>query len=59
MPEDTAASFDLDDLVALTPWAVAGRYPEDIENPSAETASAMIDIATAVWQSVKELTTDD
>lgn len=48
MPVESARQFDLEALVELTPWAVAGRYPEDIENPTKEHAEWIIGIAAEV-----------
>ncbi|MGK2886649.1 MAG: HEPN domain-containing protein [Rhodococcus sp. (in: high G+C Gram-positive bacteria)] len=32
LPASNDVGFDIDALTDLAPWAVAGRYPEDIEN---------------------------
>ncbi len=48
MPKDVGARFDLDALINLMPWAVAGRYPEDIENPTAAQAQTTLDRAYQV-----------
>lgn len=37
-----ASNFERSTLVELTPWAVAGRYPEDIPDPSKELAHQLI-----------------
>lgn len=53
MPVDVAERFDLEVLIELTPWAIAGRYPEDIENPAAGQARAIVDSAADIVQEVK------
>lgn len=55
MPSEIAARFDLDALIEITPWAVAGRYPEDIENPTTEEAGRIIDFAVVVVQSANTI----
>jgi HEPN domain-containing protein len=37
--------FDIDALTNLAPWAVAGRYPEDIENPTGTEARRLVGLA--------------
>ncbi len=48
MPAEPRARFDLEALIELTPWAVAGRYPEDIENPTPTQARSLIDAAAHI-----------
>ena len=48
MPIRLAASFDSDRLAQLTPWAVAGRYPEGIPDPDEETTAELIATAEAI-----------
>lgn len=55
MPSDAAERFDLDALIELTPWAVAGRYPEDIENPSGAQAARVIELADDVVKSARSV----
>ena len=55
MPSEIAARFDLDALIEITPWAVAGRYPEDIENPTTGEAGRIIDFAVVVVQSANTI----
>ena len=45
LPSDQANEFDLEALAELTPWAVAGRYPEDIANPDASTTHRLVESA--------------
>ena len=40
-------------LIGLSPWSVAGRYPEDIEVPSADTARRMVEVAQVVIDQVR------
>jgi HEPN domain-containing protein len=47
LPSEMADEFDLDALEELTPWAVAGRYPEDIANPDLNTTRRLIESATS------------
>lgn len=55
MPSDAAERFDPDALIELTPWAVAGRYPEDIENPSGAQAARVIELADDVVKSARSV----
>ena len=48
MPADSASNFDIESVAELTPWAVAGRYPEDIPNPDKLTTRRLIDAAQTV-----------
>ena len=34
LPGNANPGFDVSALTELAPWAVAGRYPENIENPT-------------------------
>jgi HEPN domain-containing protein len=45
LPAELQGSFDEHALIELSPWAVAGRYPEDIENPSNSEVASALDIA--------------
>ena len=40
LPPDDQAQFKLEQLAELSPWAVAGRYPEDVANPTKAHTSA-------------------
>ena len=53
MPSNVAERFDLDALIELTPWAVAGRYPEDIANPTSAEAARAIEHANSVVGSAR------
>ncbi len=55
MPSDVAARFDVNALIELTPWAVAGRYPEDIENPTSAQAARVIELADDVVKSARSV----
>lgn len=55
MPSDAAERFDLDALIELTPWAIAGRYPEDIENPTSAQAARVIELADEVMKSARSV----
>ena len=55
LPPRDGTHFDRKTLAELSPWAVAGRYPEDIENPSLDettltvgNARRIVDIATRI-----------
>jgi HEPN domain-containing protein len=48
MPAGAASSFDYEAVAELTPWAVAGRYPEDIPSPDLPTTRRLIDAARTV-----------
>ena len=43
-----AGDFERPMLVALDPWAVAGRYPEDIPEPTRDETSWLVAGARAV-----------
>lgn len=45
---DTAKIFDRSALIDLSPWAVAGRYPEDMPDPSAEDAARLVASAHSI-----------
>jgi HEPN domain-containing protein len=45
LPAHVAQQFDVDSVAELTPWAVAGRYPEDIPNPDDVTTQHLVDSA--------------
>jgi HEPN domain-containing protein len=48
MPPEPANAFDFEAVAELTPWAVAGRYPEDIPSPDLTTTRRLIDTAQTV-----------
>jgi HEPN domain-containing protein len=48
LPADLRARFDVQALEALTPWAIAGRYPEAIPSPDAATTAAVVAMAREV-----------
>lgn len=48
MPEHLAIQFDPESLIALTPWAVAGRYPDDITPPTSHEARRIVQLAADV-----------
>lgn len=43
-----AGAFDQSELDDLTPWAVAGRYPEDVPEPSRQDAMRLVGEARSV-----------
>ena len=49
---DAADVFDRSALIDLTPWAVAGRYPEDMPDPSAHEAVELVASARAIVDAV-------
>jgi HEPN domain-containing protein len=59
LPSGLRSRFDENALVALTPWAVAGRYPKEVENPNGSTIEAVLalarDVVTAARQVVDPL----
>ena len=57
LPASSAPSFDIAALVELAPWAVAGRYPEDIPNPTATEAGHIVELAQAAVRLAGELMT--
>lgn len=48
LPPEIATTLDRDALISLSPWAVAGRYPEDIADPSDDATTALVNAARAV-----------
>lgn len=48
LPASTGIDFNIEALTELAPWAVAGRYPEDIENPTPQEARRLFDLASEV-----------
>lgn len=48
MPAEPASTFDFEAVAELTPWAVAGRYPEDIPSPDLATTRRLIHAAKTV-----------
>lgn len=50
MPAEPASTFDFEAVAELTPWAVAGRYPEDIPSPDLPTTRRLIHAAKTVLQ---------
>lgn len=54
LPLELQAGFDRQDLEALTPWAIAGRYPDDLLDADAETASSLIEAASRVLAAARE-----
>jgi hypothetical protein len=53
LPPSAASAFDAGTLTRLPPWSVAGRYPEDISSPSAETARHAVEAAQTVLDHVR------
>ncbi|MFP3901359.1 MAG: HEPN domain-containing protein [Acidimicrobiia bacterium] len=45
--------FERSALVELSPWAVAGRYPEDLPEPTADETRHLIEVAALVAQKVR------
>jgi HEPN domain-containing protein len=58
LPTDLGGLLDRQALIRLSPWAVAGRYPEDIATPSTESATALVSAARAVATEVARLLGD-
>jgi HEPN domain-containing protein len=52
---DAAGHLDQGALQALTPWAVAGRYPEDIADPSIAVTSNLVAGAATIIESAHRL----
>lgn len=48
LPNDVQQLLDSDSLAELTPWAVAGRYPEDTPDPDPSTTQHLASIATTL-----------
>jgi len=52
---DTPDRLDIDRaaLIDLQPWAIAGRYPEDIPEPAADELRRLIDAAQRLVDDVR------
>jgi HEPN domain-containing protein len=48
LPADIRARFDEESLAALTPWAIAGRYPEDIAPPDEDTINSIVTLSREI-----------
>lgn len=48
LPADLRVRFDAQALEALTPWAIAGRYPEETASPDAATTAGVVAMAREV-----------
>jgi len=48
LPPELAASFDREAIILLSPWAIAGRYPEDVGNPTEEETATIVHAARAI-----------
>lgn len=59
LPASSDVGFDIDALTDLAPWAVAGRYPEDIENPTEIGAYRLVGLAQAAVHHAHEQTASD
>jgi HEPN domain-containing protein len=59
LPLEVVATLDRQALIMLSPWAVAGRYPEDIADPSDDATSVMVLAARAVVAAVERHIGDD
>lgn len=53
LPASTDPGFDIAALTELAPWAVAGRYPEDIENPTPVEARRLVELALEAVRQAK------
>jgi HEPN domain-containing protein len=54
LPADASARFSVHTLSTLSPWAVVGRYPEDIPNPSQEDSRQLVNDAMACVQTAQD-----
>ncbi len=57
LPANAQNTFDGESIAELTPWAIAGRYPEDIPNPGSDTTVRLIGSAKTVVQTASALVT--
>ena len=48
LPAAISTTLDREELISLSPWAVAGRYPEDIADPSAVATAALVSAARTI-----------
>ena len=55
LPQELAASVDREALILLSPWATAGRYPEDLDDPSDEETATIVSAGRAVVGQVTQL----
>ncbi len=55
LPVHIRSRFDEEALATLTAWAIAGRYPEDIENPDARHTAEVVTMAHDVVLAARTL----
>ena len=55
LPTQTASLLNHATLADLTPWAVSGRYPEDIATPSNDHTRAVVDAARTAVATAKNV----
>lgn len=55
LPASSEPRFDIPALAELAPWAVAGRYPEDIPNPTGAQARHIVELAQEAVRRAQEL----
>lgn len=48
LPLEAQGALNSDALAELTPWAVAGRYPEDIADPDLATTNRLAAVASSI-----------
>lgn len=53
LPTEVQLHLDFDSIAELTPWAVAGRYPEDTADPDPATTSRLAATATTITTSAE------
>lgn len=55
LPATDASEFDRASIAALSPWAVAGRYPEDIPDATTATVRDLVRKAAAIVERAAQL----
>ena len=58
LPADVQQLLDFDSLAELTPWAVAGRYPEDTADPDPTTTEHLATIAATLTSKAESAIAD-
>jgi HEPN domain-containing protein len=55
LPEGAQCRFDDEALAALDPWATAGRYPEDVDEPDESTTTRIVATAAQIVDTARAL----
>lgn len=53
LPQEVQAGLDRGDLKALNPWAIGGRYTDDLAEADAQTARSLVEAAERVLETAR------